>query len=110
MTMLPDCIIVSVLSISYVFAMKGFSRRGFSFIILCEHNTIKDNNKTVSGKKFWVKKTIPRRLFGVQTKDFRSWYFNKMVLQNTLRSNVSAILKSIHVREIVRKFVWVKQC
>ena len=30
------------------------------------------------------------------------WYFNKMVLQNTLRSDVSAILKSIHVREIVR--------
>ena len=26
-----------------------------------------------------------------------SWYFNKMVLQNTLRSDVSAILKSIHV-------------
>ena len=31
-----------------------------------------------------------------------SWYFNKMVLQNTMRSDVSAILKSIHVREIVR--------
>ena len=31
-----------------------------------------------------------------------SWYFNKMVLQNTLRSDVSAILKSIHVRKIVR--------
>ena len=27
----------------------------------------------------------------------RAWYFNKMVLQNTLRSDVSAILKSIHV-------------
>ena len=26
-----------------------------------------------------------------------TWYFNKMVLQNTLRSDVSAILKSIHV-------------
>ena len=30
------------------------------------------------------------------------WYFNKMVLQNPLRSDVSAILKSIHIREIVR--------
>ena len=38
-----------------------------------------------------------------------AWYFNKMVLQNTLRSDVSAILKSIHVREIVLEFVWVKQ-
>ena len=35
------------------------------------------------------------------------WYFNKMVLQNTLRSDVSAILKSIHVRDIVQEFVWV---
>ena len=41
----------------------------------------------------------------------RPWYFNfnKMVLQNTLRSDISAILKFIHVREIVREFVWVKQ-
>ena len=31
-----------------------------------------------------------------------SWYFNKMVMQNTLRSDVSAMLNSIHVREIVR--------
>ena len=29
------------------------------------------------------------------------WYFNKMVLQNTLRSDVSAILKSIHVRKMI---------
>ena len=39
-------------------------------------------------------------LFYIST--FEAWYFNKMVLQNTLRSDVSAILKSIHVREIVR--------
>ena len=39
----------------------------------------------------------------------KSWYFNKMVLQNTLRSDVSAILKTIHVREIVRDLVWVEQ-
>ena len=31
----------------------------------------------------------------------KPWYFNKMVTQNTLRSDVSAILKSIHVRKIV---------
>ena len=36
-------------------------------------------------------------------------YFNKMVLQNTLRWDVSAILKSIHVWEIVQEFVWMKQ-
>ena len=33
---------------------------------------------------------------------YSPWYFNKMVLQNTLRSDVSAIFKSIHVLEIVR--------
>ena len=38
---------------------------------------------------------IPRQSIMVQVKP---WYFNKMVLQNTLRSDVSAILKSIHVR------------
>ena len=37
------------------------------------------------------------------------WYFNKVVSQIILRSDVSAILKSIHVLEIVREFVWVKQ-
>ena len=36
----------------------------------------------------------------------QTWFFNKMVLQNTLRSDASTILKSIHVREIVREFVW----
>ena len=38
-----------------------------------------------------------------------AWYFNKMVLQNTLRSDVSAILKSSNVLEIVREFEVVKQ-
>ena len=36
-------------------------------------------------------------------------FFHGMVLQNTLRSDVSAILKSINVREIVREFGVVKQ-
>ena len=43
---------------------------------------------------FWSK--FPHMLL-----DLKLRYFNKMVLQNTLRSDESAILKSIHVREIV---------
>ena len=38
-----------------------------------------------------------------------AWYFNKVLLQYTLRSDVSAILKSINVLEIVREFEVVKQ-
>ena len=58
---------------------------------------------------FRIKKNLCNKFIYQNQNIQRSCYFNKMVTQNTLRSDVSAMFKSIHVREIVREFVRVKK-
>ena len=116
--LLHFCVFVLIYIYIYIYgrhdklAQKKFSLTQskncqLDFLYCMKKNDDASVTSDASGADFWFCPKniyiIPFLLIILTTKRyFLPWYCNKMVLQNTLRSDVSAILKSIHVREIVR--------